>query len=1100
MTAVVGGRYQIEAQIGVGGMGTVFRGIDQHTHQPVAIKQLKPDLNQPEVIERFKREGEALRQLNHPNIVKILDAVEQDGQRYLIIEYMPGGDLRHLLKEKPLPVVRILQIALDLADALTRAHRLNIIHRDLKPANVLIAEDGTPRLTDFGIAHMGQKERVTEAGSILGTVDYVAPEVLLGHELDARADIWAFGVMLFEMVAGRRPFEGSTITAVMTNILTTPTPDLEALRPDCAVAFADLIYRMLEKDRNARIPSIRLVGAELETILQGRDSSSWGIKPRQVSPLQPAFATPTPPTDAPKHNLRAQTTPFVGREHELAEMVKLLDNPALRLVTILAPGGMGKTRLALEVGGKMLNSSSDPLHGKETNSYSNGVYFVSLAPLTTAENIVPAVAEAVGFQFYPGGDPRQQLLDFFREKRMLLIMDNFEHVLDSVNIVNDILQAASGVKIIATSRQRLNLSGETVFNLGSMDFPDWETPENALEYSAVKLFMQSAKRVRPDFELKTDDVNYLARICRVVQGMPLGILLAAAWVGALSLKEITEEIGMSLDFLETEMHDIPTRQRSIRAVFDYSWTLLDENERIVFSKLSVFHGGFTREAAQAVAHASLRQLTTLVNKSLLRRDPDSGRFEIHELLRQYGDEQLEKSGEAGAVRDAHSAYFADFMRLREVDLKGKRQRDAGQEIETDFDNIRQAWHYTVSQAQIERLGQFLYSLNLVAYQHKQYSELVGMFADAVETLQPTFGEHRNYGRLLVLYGQCLEGLGQLENAENQLRRALAIAQAEKDVFGIAQVSLWLARVIDPSVSKREEARELCEKSILIFRELGDDYELANALHYQGYLLWVEQKHRESLELNRQVLEVRRRLGDDIGAATSLYNMVGSLYFTNPIEAETQCREVLALYKRLNQPFGVAVSVCRLAAIELYKGDLEIARLHGEDSLRIGREIGAAFIISDALVQLAWIDIASDRFPEAEERINQDINTEDDGVLAEHALLQCFIHLGLQDWTAAKRQLVAYLQLAKASREPISILGMGLIAAAEGQPERGLELASRAMTEATTTSFRMKMPLVERYLRAIKDGLTVEVYNAAWERGKARDMEAAVHELLAEENP
>jgi serine/threonine protein kinase len=352
MVQFIAQRYEILEELGKGGMGTVYRGLNTASKQVVAIKELNPLLTTTELIERFKREGEALRELNHPNIVKLLDTVEHDGAYYLVMEYVSGGDLHDLLKAGQLPIERCLRLALDLADALTRAHKLDIIHRDLKPANVLLAEDGTLRLSDFGVARIGQKERVTATDMIIGTIDYLAPEALDGAGIDSRADIWAFGVMLFEMLAGKRPFTGESLTATLTAILTHPVPDLESLRSDAPVALIDLIYRMLEKERDARIRTVRHVGAELEDILSGHHDRT---------PPQTRFAPPTPDfLQRPKHNLPTQTTPFVGREAELAELTKLLDNPKIRLITIVAQGGMGKTRLALEVAEQALTPDPSP--------------------------------------------------------------------------------------------------------------------------------------------------------------------------------------------------------------------------------------------------------------------------------------------------------------------------------------------------------------------------------------------------------------------------------------------------------------------------------------------------------------------------------------------------------------------------------------------------------------------------------------------------------------------------------------------------------------------------------------------------------------------
>ena len=239
--------------------------------------------------------------------------------------------------------------------------------------------------------------------------------------------------------------------------------------------------------------------------------------------------------------------------------------------------------------------------------------------------------------------------------------------------MQEVLQAEPSVKILVTSREKLNLNAETVFILSGMSFPNWETPADALEYGAVKLFLQSAHRVRRDFQLDADALTYVARICRMVQGTPLGILLAASWLEVLTPREIAEEISRSLDFLETEMHDLPERQRSLRAVFEYSWDLLTEQERMLFARFSLFHGGFTRDAALQITGTNLRALTVLVNKSLLRRDNASGRYEVHELLRQYAEEKLEQSADRTAPRclqpllsGTAGSTYAQAQRLRAV--------------------------------------------------------------------------------------------------------------------------------------------------------------------------------------------------------------------------------------------------------------------------------------------------------------------------------------------------------------------------------------------------------------------------------------------------
>jgi serine/threonine protein kinase len=267
---IIGERYELQDFLGEGGMGRVYRAVDLQTDVPVAVKLLKPEVmvSSPEQVERFRREAEALYQLDHPNIVRVLDTLSHEGHYCIVMEFMAGGSLRAVIKrEKQLSIKFVLELALDLCDALTRTHRLKIIHRDVKPDNVLLDSEGIPHLTDFGQAHISDAETLTRVGQIIGTINYMAPEILLKEPPDARTDIWGFGVMLYEMISGYRPFMGENATQVITAILHQPVPDLQKLRPDCPQKLAHLIHAMLHKKREARIFSVREVGAQIEVIL-----------------------------------------------------------------------------------------------------------------------------------------------------------------------------------------------------------------------------------------------------------------------------------------------------------------------------------------------------------------------------------------------------------------------------------------------------------------------------------------------------------------------------------------------------------------------------------------------------------------------------------------------------------------------------------------------------------------------------------------------------------------------------------------------------------------------------------------------------------------
>src|SRR5574341_655571 len=575
----IANRYQLERIIGQGAMGDVYRGADTFTGDTVAVKALKPDLvrRDPDLITRFAREGAALRQLNHPNIVKMLAAVEESGEHFLVMEFVEGGDLNRLLQEQPrLPLNRALRIALELADALARAHHLHIIHRDLKPANVLIAQDGTPRLTDFGVAHFGGEQGVED--TVVGTYAYLAPEACIGHLPTPASDIWSFGIIVYEMLAGQRPFDASSPGGI--------------------------ISRMLDKKPDSRLGSARLVGATLEALIQGSTSTPITGAIPVVRPGASPFATPTPtPTEIP-HNLPAQTTPFVGRLTELDEIGRMLAGGDCRLITLLGPGGMGKTRLGIEVA------------TQHRPRFPDGVYFVPLATLADPAHIAQAIAEAIHLQFSETAPPVDQLVTYLQNRHTLLVLDNFEQVAAGAELVSRLLSSAPNLRLLATSRARLNLQAECIVEVEGMAFPDQGDTADFDTFEAVQLFLIYAHRNRLTYEADDADRPAIVQICKGVGGMPLGLELAASWIRWLSPAEIAAELARDIDFLASDSRDVDARHRSLRAVFEHSWELLDEAEREALKKLSVFQGPFSREGARAVAGASVRSLALLADKSL----------------------------------------------------------------------------------------------------------------------------------------------------------------------------------------------------------------------------------------------------------------------------------------------------------------------------------------------------------------------------------------------------------------------------------------------------------------------------------------------------
>ena len=862
MQKIIVGHYLLQEQLGAGGMGTVYQGLDTENQQTVAVKQLHPNLTDQQLIERFKREGEALRELNHPNIVKMLDAVEENGNHYLIMEYISGADLAEHIKAGQMPLEEILNISIDLADALTRAHRLNIIHRDLKPANVLIAEDGTLRLTDFGVAHVGSKERVTDTDAVIGTIDYLPPEAFDSGTFDARGDIWAFGVMLFEMLTRERPFHGESIIQVIHAISSHPLPDLEELRLDIPTALIDLIYRMLERNLDARIQSVRQIGLELENILHGR-AAHINLPNRFDVSESDIFAYK-------KHNLPIQTTAFVGRESELGELSKLITDSNIRLISILAPGGMGKTRLSLEASERALEHFAD------------GVYFVELAPLSLSEQIIPAIAAAIDYKFQQGeGNAKLELFEYLRDKSILLVMDNFEHLLGGADIVKEILAQTNAVQILVTSRQRLALQNERVFHLGGMDFPEWETPEDALQYAAVKLFVNSAKRAKPDFELSTDNMDFVARICKLVQGMPLGIVLSGAWLEMLSPQEIASELEQSMDILSDEVGELPARQQSIRVVMAYAWEMMNEAEQAVFMALSVFKGGFTRESAQSVTGANLRILMSLVTKSLIRRDAETGRYEIHELLRQYAYEQLEASGKMNEVYEQHAVYFCDFLVQQLPLLKGGGQLKALAEIDEDYENCYAAWLWSVEHKKTELVDKMIDELYWYYVFYFQFDTGFQLF-ELARQQWPLESSEPIAGRLNARF----IGTQDTQVAQPILEKCLALAEEYELLSEIAFCQRELGRLLGHHGDNKEQILtgiNYLESSLKNYRQLEDVHLDAMLLDDIGYAYVVLGDFYKAITYIGRSLQLRKEVGDVIGYGECLNGYIAQLISTENID-------------------------------------------------------------------------------------------------------------------------------------------------------------------------------------------------------------------------
>jgi predicted ATPase len=465
-----------------------------------------------------------------------------------------------------------------------------------------------------------------------------------------------------------------------------------------------------------------------------RDLGEHGLKdlarPERVFQVCPdGLPTEFPPLEslsAIPNNLPEQLTEFVGRQIELAEAKRLIGET--RLLTILAPGGTGKTRLAIQTAAEV------------STDFPDGVFFIGLADIGSNDDITQAIAESLGVALSGDEDIQTQLLTFLAPRRQLLVLDNLEHLEGAADVIARVLETAPHIKVIATSRTKLFLTGETVLSLSGLDIT-WDRPDQVMQVGGAQLFIEAAGHSNPGFVLEAQDFDKLAEILRLVGGMPLGILLAAAWVDMLSVGEIAAEIGKSVDFLETEMRDIPDRQRSIRAVFEASWSRLSPQEQEIFTALSVFRGGFSREAAEVVAGASLRNLASLVGKSLITANAEAGRYQVHELLRQYAAAELERDHERKQqVWDSHAEFYADVMGKAPHLMSHGQQGEMLAMVETDIENVRSALRHHIATSDAGGARKFMLGL-LMLYEYRGwYAAGISLFNEVLEGFPEESGD------------------------------------------------------------------------------------------------------------------------------------------------------------------------------------------------------------------------------------------------------------------------------------------------------------------------------------------------------------------------
>jgi len=641
------------------------------------------------------------------------------------------------------------------------------------------------------------------------------------------------------------------------------------------------------------------------------------------------------------NNLPIQTTPFLGREEELGKITELLKNPSCRLVTLIGPGGIGKTRLALQAA------------AEEIERFTHGVYFIALDPLSSADFLVAAIAEALKFSFYSREDEKLQLLNFLREKALLLILDNFEHLVAGAGMLSELLHAAPDVKILVTSRELLNLRGEWIVQIGGMDVPDGERID-VEGFSAVQLFFHNAQRIHSGVEFSDEDKRYVVRICQLVGGLPLGIEIASSWLRSLSCREIAQEMEKNIDFLATTMRDIPERHRSLRAVFDYSWDLLQEREREVMRKLSVFLGGFSRAAAEFVSGTSLSVLASLVDKSLLRHHV-SGRYEMLDVLRKYVLEKLGKrTEEKGQVFDLYCQYYADFLDGQTSELFKGKEKEVVEKIREESENVRAAWNYAVEHRKLQEIDKLLHSFSVfhdIQGQFQEGKKALERAEEILKTVSEESNEYLIYGKVLARIGNFNARMGSYKEAEALLEKSIHISKKFDEKREMAQSLMTLGRM-HALLGDYEKAKKYCNESLQINRSIDNKIGISSSLNALGVIHYYVGEYDDAQKLLLENLTLSEQIGYLKGISSSFTNTGLVAYQLDRYdEAEELLKKSLELDKKVGDKMGIANILNNLGLVYKMKDDFENAKKYYSEALDIRREIGDRMGISIALNNL-----------------------------------------------------------------------------------------------------------------------------------------------------
>lgn len=1071
-------RYLIRRQIGRGSMGAVYQAADLRLDNDVAIKQI---VRRGKPFHRaFTQEARLLARLRHPALPKVMDHFSDEAGHFLVMEFIPGDDVAEaaLKRLEPFAVEQVLDWGQQLLGLLAYLHsrRPPILHGDIKPHNLKLNERSEIILLDFGLAQqliIGQAATDAITGY---SHHYAPPEQMQGKRADARSDLYALAATLYDLVTGVQPPDALHQRLVaLAGGQPDPLQPAHEVEPMVPAAVSAVLHRALALNPEERFASAQDMRLALET----------------------AVARRTAP-----HNLPAQVTPLVGRRQEIAMVRRLLAEGA-RLLTLTGPGGVGKTRLGLQIAAVMRDAFSD------------GVFFVPLAPLQEPTLVLSTIAHTLGIKEQNVNSLHEEVKFWLRDKQILLLLDNFEHLLDEALLVTDLLATCPHLKVLVTSREALHVHGEYDFPVAPLALPglaQQTTVAEALQYTAMQLFVQRARAAVPGFALDDENVTAVVEICQRLDGLPLAIELAAARLKTLSPGQILERLERRFDLLQGGPRDLPARQRALQTTLDWSHDLLTLAEQTLFRRLAVFAGGFTLAAAETVCRpgndagldplpAVEEALASLVDKSLALHQvgvTDEPRYTMLVTVQAYAAERLAESGEAEALKKQHAAYYLAWAEKIRPNLLGAAPELWLDRLELEHDNLRAAlqWMLDYDVESGYRFGDALW----------RFWQARGHFSEGRQWLEKLLAQS---DRPSMARAKALSAAGNLAVEQGDYHRSIALHDASLGLcrqlgdrywesIGLNNLSVgWL------SLGNYEQAVRYLEESLALSREVGHITNVGHTLNNLGVLSLRQGNYQHARRYLEESLATFRKRADKRAICLPLGNLGEVAGYQGEYEqANLLLQEALLLSEELDDKWLIAGILRDLGTIRRLQGDNERATMLLKRSLNLFTELnnpeGKATLLN-LLGEVAH-DSGDDEQAKvlSEESLALCRQIDDRGGTAAALQNLATVALHQKDYNSAaeryQQALVLFNELKHRLGIVVCLEGMAGVARGQNHLEQAAQLLAAAAALRATIGAPLPpvdQPYHERLLSAVRTALGEDAFAAAWAEGKAMPLETAV---------